>query len=180
MRALSTARHGQLTSTSSAGRLHNPARQGLRDLPRVDLEQVRDKVAHALVLDLRVALLVGRELDVSDPEDGREHAEDAVLLLLRETDDLHGLQRLGPVGGVVDAGDFEAAGLGDVGVGFGPLQAVRLPLSGRSTLGELVEDVEVALVLDLPGDAVLVAAKGGWSGRSQLWEVQYLRTFSRR
>ena len=62
------------TSTTATLRLHDSGRQSPRDLSGIDFEQVRDEIAHALVPDLRVALLVRRELDVTDPENRREHA----------------------------------------------------------------------------------------------------------
>ena len=77
--------------------------------------------------------------------------------MLREPDYLHSLERLGPVDRVVDAGDVETSRFRDVSVRFRSLQPVRLPLSRRRALGELVEDVKVALVLDLAGDTVLGA-----------------------
>lgn len=93
------------------------------------------------------------------PEDHRKASEDRVLLLRREANDVHRLDCLGEVRLVIDRGNVEATRPGGVDVGLGSLDAKRLALLIRGALGELIEDVKVALVFDLADDAAL---KEGW------------------
>lgn len=166
------------TSSTATLRLHYALGQGLVDCALVDLEQVRDKGRDAVVRDGCVPLAVLGELDVADPEDRGEHAQDLVLLGRREPDDVHGVDGLAPVCDVVDAGHVEALALACVGVRVGPLQAVRLALLRRGAFGQLVEDVKVALVLDLANDSVLSRARVSECPKMSPRESR--RTFSRR
>jgi len=52
------------------------------------------------------------------PQNHGKTPEDRVLLVLRETDDVHGLESLGEIGSVVDGRDVETSRLGGVDVGF--------------------------------------------------------------
>jgi hypothetical protein len=92
---------------------------------------------------------------VAQPQDGSKHAQDVVLLVAGEPDDVHGVERLLKVRDIIDARHIKALRLARVRVGLGPLQAEVLALLGRRGLGELVEDVERALVADLADDARL-------------------------
>jgi hypothetical protein len=102
-------RHGrERTSSTSSLSFHDTTRQDFRDLRPVDLQQVRHELRNALILDVSVPLLVHRKLDVSEPQNRRQHAEYLVLLALRQPNNVHRLERLGPVNDVVDSRNFEA------------------------------------------------------------------------
>jgi hypothetical protein len=148
-------REERRTSASSPRRLDDPARQDFRHRRRIDLHQVGHKRRYTLIRHIRIPILLLPKRHISQPQDRRQHPKDIILLLRGDTDSIHRLEGFGPIGYVVDTGDLEAVGAGGVGVGFGTLEAVRVALGGGGALGELVEDVEVALGVDLAGYAVL-------------------------
>jgi hypothetical protein len=134
-----------LTSPSSSLSLHHPRRQNLVDSLLIDLHQIRDELRHSLIRDHRVSVCVLGELDVSKPEskkdqfiaisprgktkreivpkNHRQTTEDLLLLVCRETNDVHRLERLGKVLLVVDRRDVETARLGSVDVALRSLDA---------------------------------------------------------
>ena len=99
-------------------RLHNALRQCALDSRRIHAEQIGAKVGHIGIPDFRVTLRVLGKVDVSKPQDRSKHAHNAHLLVLRETNRLHGLEGGGKIGMVVNAGYIEALAMGRVSVGL--------------------------------------------------------------
>ena len=146
--------HFVYRSTAAATlRFHNALRQCALDSRRIYAEQIGTKVGHVGVPDVRVTLRVLGKVDISEPQDRSKHAHNAHLLILRETNRLHGLEGGGKIGMVVDAGHIETLAMGRVRVGLGTLQTKSFALLRRRSLRQLVEYVEVALVSHLTDHA---------------------------
>ena len=98
------------------------------------------------------------ELHVAQQQHGRQHGEDAAHHLLRDVQHVHGQPQVVEHGQVVDAGEGVAAALVEVGVGVhGPDDELLRQLGAGLCPGhQLVEDVVVALVGRLEGDARLL------------------------
>ena len=142
-----------------AADIHRTEGDGILELLGRDLQEMRRPLELVLVLDagrVDVATRALAELQVAEMQYGRHEAEDVVDLVVREVEALHGLAHLGELVRVVDVIDLDAATAVEV------LKVVRrreAELAAHSVVGtgqQLVEDVEVALALELVRDTRLL------------------------
>lgn len=92
----------------------------------VRVHEVGDKVGDARVGERRVAVVALDKLGIAEPEDGRQDAEDGVLLLGTEADNVHRALRLLKVGDIVNARDVQTPAGARVRVRLGALETKLL------------------------------------------------------
>ena len=143
-----------------ASHLDLPEEQELGAGLHLHAQQAADVAQQLGVLLRQRALLALHVLEahVAQHQHGRQHGEDAPDHVLRDVQHVHGQAQVVEHGQVVDAGEGVAAALVEVVVGVDGADEVLLgQLGGRLGPGDqLVEDVVVALVGRLEGDAWLL------------------------